>query len=274
MKTKLTDTLDYSKTLDFNHHDLVVDNIAIFTAHPLFCCCSCVVSGRRTFFRVKVRQAPTPYLLVHLTNSTTLTAYIQWYSNRRFRNFLLFTSSEDPLLSYPTHCRRAAVSRIPVVSLSCPTARTPSRHSSNNDFVSSNYTVRLTAYENCTTISVPLPTSLLVVVYFGRDVSTTVTFVVKCSMLTLLQPLPHVPSTPQAFGFDFRQKQLKMRVACEPHLILIHYSKPTPPNQRPQGMHNILPPPFMRYPAINLLISSSLTTASKKYLDVTFISLK
>ena len=35
MKTKLTDTLDYSKTLDFNHHDLV-DNIAIFTALALF----------------------------------------------------------------------------------------------------------------------------------------------------------------------------------------------------------------------------------------------
>ena len=33
MKTKLTD--DYSKTLDFNHHELV-DNIAIFTALALF----------------------------------------------------------------------------------------------------------------------------------------------------------------------------------------------------------------------------------------------
>ena len=62
--------------------------------------------------------------------------YIQWYSTRRFRNFLLFTSSEDPLLSNPTHCRRAAVSRIPVVSISRPTAQTLSRHSSNNDVVS------------------------------------------------------------------------------------------------------------------------------------------
>ena len=44
MKTKLTDTLDYSKTLDFNHHDLV-DNIAIFNAHAPFCCCSRIVSG-------------------------------------------------------------------------------------------------------------------------------------------------------------------------------------------------------------------------------------
>ena len=35
MKTKLTDTPDYSKTLDFNHRDLV-DNIAIFTALALF----------------------------------------------------------------------------------------------------------------------------------------------------------------------------------------------------------------------------------------------
>ena len=113
MKTKLTDTLDYSKTLDFNHHDLVVDNIAIFTAHALFCCCSRIVSSSRTFSRVKVRQAPTSYLLVHLTNSTTLTAYIHWHSTRRFRIFLLFTSSKDPLLSYPTHCHRAAVSRMP-----------------------------------------------------------------------------------------------------------------------------------------------------------------
>ena len=87
-----------------------VDNIAVFTAHAPFCCCSRVVSE---FSRVKVRQAPTSYLLVHLTNSTTLTAHIWWYSNRCFRNFLHFTSSEDPLLSYPTHCRPAAVSRIP-----------------------------------------------------------------------------------------------------------------------------------------------------------------
>ena len=128
-----------------------------------------------------MRQALTSYLLVHLTNSTTLIAYIQWYTNSRFRNVLLFTSSEDPLLSYPTHCRRAAVSRTPVVSISRPTARTPSCHSLNNDVVSSKYPVRLTAYENCTTIGVSLPRSL-VVVYFGRDVSTTVTSVVKCSM--------------------------------------------------------------------------------------------
>ena len=136
MKTKLTDAHDYSKTLDINHHDLV-DNIAIFTAHTLFCCCDCVISRRRTFSRVKVRQALTLYLLVHLTNSTTLIGYIQRYSTRRFRKFLLFTSSEDPLLSYPTQCRRAAVSRTPVVSISRPTARTPSRYSSSNDVVSS-----------------------------------------------------------------------------------------------------------------------------------------
>ena len=35
MKTKLTDTPDYSKIFDFNHHDLV-DNIAIFNALALF----------------------------------------------------------------------------------------------------------------------------------------------------------------------------------------------------------------------------------------------
>ena len=108
MKTKLTDTPDYSKTLDFNHHDLVHD-IAIFTAHTLCRCCFCVISSRRTFSRVKVRQAVTSYLLVHLTNSTTLTAYIQWYTTRRFRNFLLFTSLEDSLPRSPTHCRRAVV---------------------------------------------------------------------------------------------------------------------------------------------------------------------
>ena len=197
MKTKLTDTPDYPKTLDFSHHELV-DNIAIFTAHALFCCCSRVVSGRRTFSRAKVRHALTSYLLLHLTNSTTLIAYIQWKSTRRFRNSL---SSENPLLSYPTHCRRAAVSRIPVVSISRPTARTPSRHSSNNDVVSSKSHVRLTAYENCTTIGVSLPTSLLVVVYFGREVSTTVASVVKCSMLTLLQPFPDVPFPPKRSGF-------------------------------------------------------------------------
>ena len=34
MKTKLTDTPNYSKTLDINHHELV-NNIAIFTALAL-----------------------------------------------------------------------------------------------------------------------------------------------------------------------------------------------------------------------------------------------
>ena len=114
-----------------------------------------------------MRQAPTSYLLVHLSNSTTLTAYIQRYSTRRFRNFQPFTSSEDPLPSYPTHCRRAAVSRTPVVSISRPTALIPSSYSSNNDIVSLNYPVHLTAYENCTTIGISLPRSV-VVVYFGR----------------------------------------------------------------------------------------------------------
>ena len=64
MKTKLADIPDCGKTIDFNHHDLT-DNIAIFTAHALFCCCSRVVSGRRTFPRVNLRQALTSYLLVH-----------------------------------------------------------------------------------------------------------------------------------------------------------------------------------------------------------------
>ena len=226
MKSKLTDTPDYSKTLDFNHHGLV-DDIAIFTAHAPFCCCSRVVPE---FSRVKVRQAPTSYLLVHLTNSTTLTAHIWWYSTRRFRNSLLLTSSEDPLLSYPAHCRRAAVSRTPVVSISRPTARTSSRHSSNNDIVSLNYPVHLTAYENCTTIGVSLLISPLVVVYFGREVSMTVTSVVKCSMLTLLQPLPDVSSTPSVrVSFPLKAAE-KMPVACERHLIPMQYSKPTPPN--------------------------------------------
>ena len=44
MKTKLADTPNYSKTLDFNDHDLV-NNIAIFTAHAPFCCCYRVVPG-------------------------------------------------------------------------------------------------------------------------------------------------------------------------------------------------------------------------------------
>ena len=35
MKTKLTDTPDYPKILDFNHHELA-DNIAIFTALAFF----------------------------------------------------------------------------------------------------------------------------------------------------------------------------------------------------------------------------------------------
>ena len=170
-----------------------------------------------------MRQALTSYHLVHLTNSPTRIAYIQWYSNRRFRNLLLFKSSEVPLPSYPTHCRRAEVSRIPTVSNSRPTAQTLSRHSSNNDFVSSDYPVQLTAYENCTTIGVSLPTSLLVVVYFGRDVSSSVTSFVKCSMLTLLQLFPDV-SFFRSLRVSFPSKAAKdaggLRAAPRPHALL------------------------------------------------------
>ena len=73
MKARLTATLDHSKILDFNHHNLV-DNLAIFTTYALACYCSRDVSSRRT--RVKVHQTLTSYLVVHLTDSTTLTARI------------------------------------------------------------------------------------------------------------------------------------------------------------------------------------------------------
>ena len=67
--------LSTSKTFDCNHHDLV-DNIAIFSTSALVCYCSLDLSSRRTVYRVKVRQALTSYLVVHLTNSTTLIAHI------------------------------------------------------------------------------------------------------------------------------------------------------------------------------------------------------
>ena len=82
---RLTDTLDHSKILDVNHPNLV-DNITIFTTYALVCYCSRDVSSRRT--RVKVRQTLTSYLVVHLTDPTTLTVHILWHSTRRFRNFL------------------------------------------------------------------------------------------------------------------------------------------------------------------------------------------
>ena len=75
MKTKLTDTLDHSKTLDVNHHDLI-DLIAIFTTPAPVCYCSRDPSSRRTFSRVKVRQALTSSFVVHSIDSMTLTAYI------------------------------------------------------------------------------------------------------------------------------------------------------------------------------------------------------
>ena len=142
-----------------------------------------------------------------------------------------------------------------------------SRHSSSNDIVSASYTVQLTANENCKTIGIFLPTSLRVVVYSRREVSTTVTSVVKCTMLTLLQPLPGV-SIPLSVRVSFASKAAK-----DYRLILMHYSKPTPPTHIDHRVCTIYHT-FMRYPAINLLIYSSPTTASKKYLDVTSISLK
>ena len=74
-KTRLTDTFDHNKTLDFKHHD-VVDNIATFTTPAFVCYCSRDLSSRRMFSRVKVCKALTSYLVIHLTDLTTLTAHI------------------------------------------------------------------------------------------------------------------------------------------------------------------------------------------------------
>ena len=60
-------TLDHSKTRDFNHHDLV-DNIAIFTTLAFVCYCSRDLSNGRTFSTVKVWHAHAWYLVVHLTD--------------------------------------------------------------------------------------------------------------------------------------------------------------------------------------------------------------
>ena len=151
-------------------------------------------------FTVKVRQAPTSYLLVHLTNSTTLTVYVQWYSNRPSRKFLLFTSSEDPLLFYPTHCRRADVSRIPTVSISRPTAQTlpPLLEQRLRVFRLSctAYGVRELHDYWCLPPHLPAGGG-----GFGSEVSTTVTSVVKCSMLTLLQPFHGVSFSPKRSGY-------------------------------------------------------------------------
>ena len=75
MKTRLTDTLDHSETRDVNHHDLV-DNVVIFSTPALVCYCSRDLSIRRMFARVEVRQVLSSYLVVHLTDSTTLTVHI------------------------------------------------------------------------------------------------------------------------------------------------------------------------------------------------------
>ena len=146
-----------------------------------------------------MRQALTSYLrVVHLTNSTTLIAYIQWYSTRPFRNFLLFTNSEDPLPFYPIlpssrgFKDTSNLDQPPNCTNSLPLHLEQRRRI---------FKLPCTAYGErelhdywC------LPPRSLVVVYFGRDVSTTVTSVVKCSMLTLLQPFPDVPFPPKVFG--------------------------------------------------------------------------
>ena len=92
---RFTDTLDHSKILDFNNHNLV-DNVAIFTTYALVCYCSRDVSSRRT--GVKVRQTLTSYLVVHLTDSTTLTVHILWHSTKRFRNFLAPYKLKGPVI--------------------------------------------------------------------------------------------------------------------------------------------------------------------------------
>ena len=117
-----------------------------------------------------------------------------------------------------------------------------------------------------------LPPRSLVVVYFGREISTTVTSVVKCSMLTLLQPLPVVPFPPSvraSFPSKAAGDASGLRAAPHPHALLeANAAKP-----ETTGYAQYPPPPLMRYSAINLICSSP-TTASRKYLDVTFISLK
>ena len=87
-------------------------------------------------------------------------------------------------------------------------------------------------------------------------------------MLTLLQLFVDV-SLPQNVRVSLPSRAGKelLRIAPNPHALLEANSAQP---RRPRGMHNTLAP----HPAINLSICSSPTTASKKYLDVTFTSLK
>ena len=84
------------------------------------------------------------------------------------------------------------------------------------------YGLRHTRTARLLKIGVSLPRSL-VVVYFGRDVSTTVTSVVKCGMLTLLQPLPVVPFPPSvrvSFPSKAAEDASGLRAAPNPHALL------------------------------------------------------
>ena len=95
-RTRLTDTLDHSITIDFNHHDLVHNN-AIFTTPAL---CSRDLYSRKTFSRVKVRQALTSSLVAHLTDSTTLTAYLV-APHQAFRKLSRSLQVEGPVIIMP-----------------------------------------------------------------------------------------------------------------------------------------------------------------------------
>jgi hypothetical protein len=128
---------------------------------------STALASRKTPSGLKVRQALTWYLVVHLTDSTTLTAHIEWSSTRHFRNFLASHKFIGPAIIVPDALPSSRGFKDTSIRISRLTARTPSSRYSFNNVTSPNYPVRLTAYKNCTTLGVSLPRSLLVVVYFG-----------------------------------------------------------------------------------------------------------
>ena len=103
--------------------------------------CRLITQSLRKDFRVSFRLTfahlaaflQTSNLVVHLTDSTTLTAHIEWHSTRRFRNFLAPYKLKGPVIIL-THCCRAAVSTTTVLSISRPPVRPPSSSRySNND---------------------------------------------------------------------------------------------------------------------------------------------
>ena len=145
--------------------DDLVDYIIVAATRVLVFHCPHELLSRKTFSRVKMHQADfVSYCSINWLNDT-------------YSTHIVVLHWAFPQLSRSLRAQRARYYLIQLTAVEsrfqgCQDSQLaarlhklhPPRYSSNNDVVSPNYSVRLTAYDNCTTSGISLHRSVFVVV--------------------------------------------------------------------------------------------------------------